>query len=248
MQSFYFARAAQSQRHFAPAASRQDRPARRGKRQPRPEGDGDVAERDALEAGLRASPCGDVLPALHCLQHCLCRWFPQDHCSPDNATPKKPENRCSVPGAGAIGVWGNGPMRDACREGRESPRFRGKKDPDPFCPTSAEPRVPPSGRSPPPAFPSEPCFEMNAFWASENRDAFITLRSSQPGNGAENSNQNDPALRSQITASKFRNISILRLERIGCNPQKAALDASWAEVFVARSGQRFAHRRVDHFK
>ena len=30
--------------------------------------------------------------------------------------------------------------------------------------------------------PSVPCFRMNAFWASENRDAFIALRSSQPGN------------------------------------------------------------------
>jgi hypothetical protein len=30
--------------------------------------------------------------------------------------------------------------------------------------------------------PSAPCLRMNAFWASENRDAFIALRSSQPGN------------------------------------------------------------------
>src|SRR5262245_54859312 len=27
--------------------------------------------------------------------------------------------------------------------------------------------------------PSLPCFKMNAFWASENREAFIVLRSSQ---------------------------------------------------------------------
>jgi len=30
--------------------------------------------------------------------------------------------------------------------------------------------------------PSAPCFRMNAFWASENRDAFMALRPSQPGN------------------------------------------------------------------
>ena len=30
--------------------------------------------------------------------------------------------------------------------------------------------------------PWEACFRMNAFWASENLDAFIALRSSQPGN------------------------------------------------------------------
>jgi hypothetical protein len=30
--------------------------------------------------------------------------------------------------------------------------------------------------------PSAPCFKMNAFWASENLDAFIALRPSQPGN------------------------------------------------------------------
>jgi hypothetical protein len=30
---------------------------------------------------------------------------------------------------------------------------------------------------------------MNAFWASENFEAFIALRSSQPGIGAENSSQ-----------------------------------------------------------
>jgi hypothetical protein len=30
--------------------------------------------------------------------------------------------------------------------------------------------------------PSLPCFRINAFWASENFEAFITLRSSQPGN------------------------------------------------------------------
>jgi hypothetical protein len=29
--------------------------------------------------------------------------------------------------------------------------------------------------------PSRPCFKMNAFWASENRDAFTALRFSQPG-------------------------------------------------------------------
>src|SRR5882757_4774550 len=37
--------------------------------------------------------------------------------------------------------------------------------------------------------PSAPCLRMNAFWASENCDAFIVFRSSQPGeNTAENSN------------------------------------------------------------
>src|SRR5437588_11613353 len=30
--------------------------------------------------------------------------------------------------------------------------------------------------------PSAPCLRMNAFWAFQNLDAFITLRSSQPGN------------------------------------------------------------------
>jgi len=30
--------------------------------------------------------------------------------------------------------------------------------------------------------PSAPCLRINAFWASENLDAFIALRSSQPGN------------------------------------------------------------------
>src|ERR1051325_5890330 len=30
--------------------------------------------------------------------------------------------------------------------------------------------------------PSAPCLRMNAFWASENFEAFIVLRSSQPGN------------------------------------------------------------------
>jgi hypothetical protein len=29
--------------------------------------------------------------------------------------------------------------------------------------------------------PSVPYFKMNAFWASENFEAFIALRSSQPG-------------------------------------------------------------------
>ena len=30
---------------------------------------------------------------------------------------------------------------------------------------------------------------MNAFWASENREAFIVIRSSQPGISTENSSQ-----------------------------------------------------------
>src|SRR5258708_37046382 len=42
--------------------------------------------------------------------------------------------------------------------------------------------------------PSEPCFKMNAFWASENFEAFIVLRSSQPGIGAKNSNHKRPSL------------------------------------------------------
>jgi len=33
--------------------------------------------------------------------------------------------------------------------------------------------------------PSLPCFRMNAFWASENREAFIVLRSSEPGKRRE---------------------------------------------------------------
>jgi hypothetical protein len=37
---------------------------------------------------------------------------------------------------------------------------------------------------------------MNAFWASENCDAFIAFRSSQPGeNTAENSNSERPSFR-----------------------------------------------------
>ncbi|AJA11737.1 hypothetical protein SKP52_24480 (plasmid) [Sphingopyxis fribergensis] len=37
--------------------------------------------------------------------------------------------------------------------------------------------------------PSAPCFRMNAFYAFENLDAFIILRSSQPGETtAKNSN------------------------------------------------------------
>jgi hypothetical protein len=30
--------------------------------------------------------------------------------------------------------------------------------------------------------PSAACFKINAFWAAENLDTFIALRSSQPGN------------------------------------------------------------------
>jgi hypothetical protein len=36
--------------------------------------------------------------------------------------------------------------------------------------------------------PSAPCFKMNAFWASENFEALIVLRSSSREIGAENSN------------------------------------------------------------
>jgi len=44
--------------------------------------------------------------------------------------------------------------------------------------------------------PSAPCFKMNAFWASENFDAFIVFRSSQPGNsGAENSSSDQSSFR-----------------------------------------------------
>jgi hypothetical protein len=41
---------------------------------------------------------------------------------------------------------------------------------------------------------------MNAFWASENLDAFIVLRSSQPGRLRRKTlTQNDPVLGDQIT-------------------------------------------------
>ena len=36
--------------------------------------------------------------------------------------------------------------------------------------------------------PSTPCLRINAFWASENLEAFIALRSSPPGITAKNSN------------------------------------------------------------
>ncbi|MDP2411361.1 MAG: hypothetical protein Q8M26_13880, partial [Pseudolabrys sp.] len=42
--------------------------------------------------------------------------------------------------------------------------------------------------------PSAPCLRIKAFWASENRDAFMALRSSQPGIGAEDSNQKRSSL------------------------------------------------------
>jgi hypothetical protein len=42
--------------------------------------------------------------------------------------------------------------------------------------------------------PSAPCRRMNAFWASENFEAFTVFRSCQPGeNNAENSNPERPS-------------------------------------------------------
>src|SRR6185436_7156534 len=46
--------------------------------------------------------------------------------------------------------------------------------------------------------PSAPCLRMNAFWASENREAFIALHSSQPGESAPKTlTKNGPVLRTQ---------------------------------------------------
>ena len=42
--------------------------------------------------------------------------------------------------------------------------------------------------------PPAHCLRIKAFWASKNRDAFMTLRSSQSGIGAEDSNQNRSSL------------------------------------------------------
>jgi hypothetical protein len=48
--------------------------------------------------------------------------------------------------------------------------------------------------------PSAPCFRMNAFWTSKDRDAFIALRSSQPGHRQRKaSTKNDPILWPQVT-------------------------------------------------
>jgi len=45
---------------------------------------------------------------------------------------------------------------------------------------------------------------MNAFWASENFDAFIVFRSSQPGRVRRKTlTRNDPVFRDQITAQRF---------------------------------------------
>ena len=47
--------------------------------------------------------------------------------------------------------------------------------------------------------PSVPCFKINAFCASENFEAFIGFRSSQPGNLARKTlAKNGPVLRAQI--------------------------------------------------
>ena len=51
--------------------------------------------------------------------------------------------------------------------------------------------------------PSAPCLRINAFWASENLDAFIALRSSQPGESTRKTlTKNDPVLRPQSTFNK----------------------------------------------
>src|SRR4051812_42111818 len=48
--------------------------------------------------------------------------------------------------------------------------------------------------------PSLPCFKMNAFCASENFDAFIVFRSSQPGNQTRKTlAKNGPVCWEQIT-------------------------------------------------
>src|SRR6476660_2363552 len=48
--------------------------------------------------------------------------------------------------------------------------------------------------------PSPPCFRMNAFCASENLDAFIVFRSSQPGNQTRKTLvKNGPVCWEQIT-------------------------------------------------
>jgi hypothetical protein len=47
--------------------------------------------------------------------------------------------------------------------------------------------------------PSLPCFKMNAFRASENFEAFIVSAPPSLGIDAENSTQNDPVLRPQIS-------------------------------------------------
>jgi len=49
--------------------------------------------------------------------------------------------------------------------------------------------------------PPAPCFKINAFSASENFEAFIVPRSSQPGNWREKLCQNDPVWRSPITVA-----------------------------------------------
>jgi hypothetical protein len=47
--------------------------------------------------------------------------------------------------------------------------------------------------------PSPPCFRINAFCASENFDAFIVFRSSQPGNQTRKTlAKNGPVFREQI--------------------------------------------------
>jgi hypothetical protein len=53
---------------------------------------------------------------------------------------------------------------------------------------------------------------MNAFWASENRDAFIVLRSSQPGNSARKTLAETIQFggQSTIQALKWQSIMITR--------------------------------------
>src|SRR5438270_10673760 len=51
--------------------------------------------------------------------------------------------------------------------------------------------------------PSLPCFKMNAFCASENFDAFIVFRSSQPGTQTGKTlAKNDPVFWEQIRADQ----------------------------------------------
>lgn len=53
--------------------------------------------------------------------------------------------------------------------------------------------------------PSAPCFKMNAFSASENFEALIVPRSSQPGIGARNSTKNAPV--SGLRSNHYRPVS-----------------------------------------
>jgi hypothetical protein len=58
--------------------------------------------------------------------------------------------------------------------------------------------------------PSEPCFRMNAFWASEKFEVFIALRSFQPRESQRKTlAKNDPVLRAQSKQFNRRRKSVL---------------------------------------